>query len=68
MVPALGWSSPATRFNSVLLPQPDAPRRQTNSPGATVRVMSSRAWVLLPATPYTLDTLLICTVDIVRAL
>ncbi|CAM5554386.1 hypothetical protein STENM327S_04587 [Streptomyces tendae] len=42
MPPALGLSSPATRFSSVDLPQPEAPRRVTNSPGATSRVMSSR--------------------------
>ena len=33
--PAVGRSSPATRLSSVLLPQPDAPSRHTNSPGAT---------------------------------
>ena len=31
-VPGVGWSRPATRLSSVLLPQPDAPSRQTNSP------------------------------------
>ena len=31
-VPAVGVSSPATRLSSVLLPQPEAPSRQTNSP------------------------------------
>ena len=36
-VPDVGWSRPATRLSSVLLPQPDAPSRQTNSPGATSR-------------------------------
>src|SRR5690606_35096904 len=41
MVPALGRSSPATRLSRVDLPQPDAPSRVTNSPGATSRLMSS---------------------------
>ena len=31
--PRVGASSPATRLSSVDLPQPDAPSRQTNSPG-----------------------------------
>ncbi len=30
-------------FSSVLLPQPDAPSKQTNSPGATSRLMWSSA-------------------------
>ena len=30
--PAVGRSRPATRLSSVVLPQPDAPSRQTNSP------------------------------------
>ena len=34
-VPAAGLSSPASRLSSVLLPQPEAPTRQQNSPGAT---------------------------------
>ena len=42
-VPASGWSRPATMLSSVLLPQPDAPSRQTNSPGATSRVTLSSA-------------------------
>src|SRR5688500_17094273 len=41
--PALGSSSPAATFNSVLLPQPVGPTTLTNSPGATVNVTSSTA-------------------------
>ncbi len=53
--PALTGSSPATRFSSVDLPQPDAPSRQTNSPGATVRSMPSSTG--MPASlPNHLDT------------
>ncbi len=37
-VPAVGSSRPATRFSRVDLPQPEAPSRQTNSPGAHVEV------------------------------
>ena len=42
-VPAVGWSSPATRLSRVVLPQPEAPTRQTNSPGATSSETRSRA-------------------------
>ena len=41
MLPVVGRSSPAIRLRSVDLPQPEAPSRQTNSPGAMSRVMSS---------------------------
>ena len=41
MLPVVGRSSPAMRFSSVDLPHPDAPSRQTNSPGAMSRSMSS---------------------------
>ena len=47
--PDVGWSRPATRLSSVLLPQPDAPSRQTNSPGATSRVTPSSATTALAA-------------------
>ena len=40
----------------MLFPQPEAPRRQTNSPGATSRVMLSSAWRALPWVPKTLET------------
>ena len=33
--PAVGSSSPATHLSSVVLPQPDGPTMQTNSPAAT---------------------------------
>ncbi len=42
--PQVGESSPATSESSVLLPQPEAPIRQTNSPSATVSETLSRAW------------------------
>ena len=41
--PAVGWSSPAMMFSSVVLPQPDAPTMQTNSPGEIRRCMSLMA-------------------------
>ena len=41
--PRVGASRPATRFNRVDLPQPDAPRMETNSPALTVSEMSSSA-------------------------
>ena len=41
--PLVTVSSPATSDSSVLLPHPDAPIRQTNSPGATVNDTLSSA-------------------------
>ena len=41
-VPAVGWSRPATRLSSVLLPQPEAPTRHTNSPGCARRARPGR--------------------------
>src|SRR5262249_30302859 len=54
--PAVGLSRPATRDSSVDLPQPDAPIRQLNSPGAAVRVTRSRARTAVPPRPYVLET------------
>ena len=42
-VPAVGVVSPAIRFSSVDLPQPECPMSATNSPLATVRLMSRSA-------------------------
>src|SRR5437868_3271317 len=42
-VPSVGCSKPATMRNSVDFPQPDAPIRQTNCPGATARSMRPSA-------------------------
>ena len=50
-VPWVGESRPATMLSSVLLPQPDAPTRQTNSPGATSSDNRSRATTAFPAWP-----------------
>src|SRR5215203_3801024 len=41
IVPALGSSKPATMRNTVVLPQPDGPRKETNSPRSTSRLKSS---------------------------
>ena len=49
--PWVGESRPATMLSSVLLPQPDAPTRQTNSPGATSSVRRSSATTALPECP-----------------
>ena len=43
-------------LSSVLLPQPDAPSRQTNSPGATSRLMWSSAATEARPFPNTFDT------------
>src|SRR6476660_2852166 len=42
-VPLSGFSSPAMMFSNVVLPQPLAPTRQTNSPSSTFRLTRSRA-------------------------
>src|SRR6266498_5100323 len=55
-VPPLIWSRPATNDSSVLLPQPDAPSRHTNSPCRTVRETRSRASSALAPDPYRLET------------
>ena len=56
MSPAVGLSSPATSESIVDLPQPDAPIRQVNSPGATESDTWSRAWTAAGPRPYTLET------------
>src|SRR5262245_50607608 len=51
MVPELGNSKPAIRFNSVLLPQPEWPIRQTISFFATsIEILSSAKKLPLPLT------------------
>src|SRR5215469_833628 len=59
--PDVGLSRPATRFSSVLLPQPEAPMMQTNSPSATVRETWSSASSCAWPDPYTLLTPVIPT-------
>src|SRR5579875_3096341 len=54
--PAVGSSSPATRFSSVLLPHPEGPIRATNSPGATLSDTLSNARNGLPCTRNSLLT------------
>src|SRR5664280_1115641 len=55
-VPTLGRSRPATRWSRVVFPHPEAPTRQTNSPGATSREMSWRATTPEAASPCRFDT------------
>src|SRR5262245_25760194 len=43
MTPPVGARNPATRFRNVVLPQPEPPTRQTNSPSATSRLRSLSA-------------------------
>ena len=40
MLPAVGSSKPATMRSTVVLPQPDGPRKETNSPAPTSRLKS----------------------------
>src|SRR5207244_3985254 len=42
--PALGASRPASRFSAVDLPQPEGPRKVTNSPPRTSSAKSSRTF------------------------
>ena len=46
--PSEGRSSPAIRFSSVDLPDPEVPSRPTNSPCSTVRDTPSRARTVAP--------------------
>ena len=50
-VPVLASSCVPTRLSSVLFPQPEAPRMQTNSPGATVSDTRSSAWTAFASSP-----------------
>ncbi len=45
-VPRVWRSSPAMARRSVVLPQPEGPRKQTNSPSLTSSDTSRRAWKL----------------------
>ena len=38
MLPAVGSSKPATMRSTVVLPQPDGPRKETNSPAPDIEV------------------------------
>src|SRR5262249_473766 len=42
--PLVGGSNPASRFSAVDLPQPDGPRKVTNSPPCTSSAKSSRTF------------------------
>src|SRR6476659_7543170 len=44
MVPAVGSSSPAIIRSVVVLPQPEGPSRQRNSPSSTVKLAALTAW------------------------
>ena len=48
--PSLGWSRPASTFRMVVLPQPEWPIRQTNSPRSMPNQMFSNTagWLLSP--------------------
>jgi hypothetical protein len=44
-LPEVGWSMPAIRFSSVVLPDPDGPISATNSPSGTSRLNPSRTTI-----------------------
>ena len=46
MTPAVGRSSPAMHFRSVVLPHPEGPTMQTSSPVPIVKLMSPMASTL----------------------
>ena len=48
MLPASGRSKPATRFSSVLFPDPDGPVISTTSPGSSASDTSDSAWTRSP--------------------
>src|ERR1035437_9837726 len=60
--PLVTDSSPAIMRSAVVLPQPDGPTRQTNSPWATSRLTESSESAALPA--YCLVSSLKVTLDI----
>ena len=45
MEPVVGVSKPATMRSVVVLPQPEGPRKETNSPFSTSRLKSRTTWV-----------------------
>jgi hypothetical protein len=51
--PLDGASSSPMMFSSVLLPEPDGPMMETNSPASTVRLTFSRATVSIVSVRYT---------------
>ena len=54
MRPTVGGSSPAMARSNVVLPQPDGPRNETNSPVRTFRLTRSRATKLPNCLPTSL--------------
>src|SRR5689334_14511828 len=60
--PDVGWYSPAARRKAVVLPQPEAPTTQRNSPGFTARLRSSTIG-LPPSTSVTFEKA-ICAISV----
>ena len=54
--PEVGFSRPASILSIVDLPEPLRPEMQTNSPGLTVRLTPSNAWMCESPTTYSLRT------------
>src|SRR5208337_4240986 len=59
--PEVGRSMPAIRFSSVVLPEPEGPIRQRNSPSSTSRSTFSRAGTARESRRKILDSLRIST-------
>src|SRR5215217_8413939 len=60
-LPAVGWSSPPSRFSSVDLPQPLGPMIATNSPLCTVISTPPSAVTVSRPTRYVRRRLVVCT-------
>src|SRR6267143_1157725 len=56
-VPEDGFSRPATKFRRVVFPAPEGPRTIAVCARASVKVMASRALIMLPFAEYSLETL-----------
>src|SRR6202021_1689415 len=63
--PRVGDRKPAIMLSSVVLPHPDGPRRQRNSPSPTSRLMFSSTLVCLPSRSKIISTFSTCSDDLI---
>ena len=67
MSPRVGRRSPATHLSSVVLPQPDGPTTQTNSPSSTTNETSRSACVAFSPVPYVFARCVISSIRLAAA-